>query len=220
MIDTLLSFIAPHLCLGCGQTGLLMCQSCKENIVDEASERCIACERQTGRYLCNGHADVIEYAWYVARRADALEWLIDAYKFENARTAYRPLGDLLNARLPDLSPGVIVVPVPTIAAHIRQRGYDHVLLVARRVAALRGLRVAPLLTRRTNTKQRDASRAERERQAREAFNVRGVIDPHATYLVIDDVATTGATLRAAARELRQAGAQHVWVAAIARQPLD
>ncbi|MET0980124.1 MAG: phosphoribosyltransferase family protein [Candidatus Saccharimonadales bacterium] len=39
-------------------------------------------------------------------------------------------------------------------------------------------------------------------------------------MLIDDVVTTGATIKYAAESLRQAGATQIWVAVIARQPLD
>jgi ComF family protein len=156
----------------------------------------------------------------VARRADALEKLINAYKFENAIAAHRFLGDLLLARLPDLPANAVIVPVPTINNHVRQRGYDHMQLIAKYVARKRGVRSSFLLRRRTTTHQRDASRADRERQAAEAYAVHGSIDPAVPYLILDDVATTGATLRYAARVLREAGAETIWMAAVARQPLD
>lgn len=220
MIDSILSYLAPHLCFGCGQTGPLICESCKENIINEPSERCIVCEAQTGSYLCKVHSALLENGWYVARRAGALEQLINAYKFENAIAAHRPLGDLLLTRLPDLPSSVVVVSIPTISSHIRQRGYDHATLLAKYIAKKRQLRLASLLRRRTSTKQRDATRTERERQAEVAFAVVGGLDPSVPYLIVDDVATTGATLRHAARVLREAGAETIWVAAVARQPLD
>jgi ComF family protein len=149
-----------------------------------------------------------------------LQSLIDAYKFENTCAAYGSLADLLHARLPDLPANTIVVPIPTISSHIRQRGYDHTLLIARSLAKRRGFVVTPLLRRQTDTKQRDATRRQREQQAEAAFYIQGAVDETRPYLLIDDIATTGATLRHAARKLKEAGAGTIWVAAIARQPLD
>lgn len=188
--------------------------------MSDVSVQCIVCERQTGVYLCNKHDQLLEYGWYVAARTGALEMLIDAYKFENAKAAYRPLAELLAARLPDLPPETVIVPIPTISQHIRQRGYDHVLLVAQEVARRRRLTVSPCLRRMTRTKQRDASRQQRETQAKQAYAVRGTLSPDVPYLLIDDIATTGATLRYGAQVLRAAGARRIWVVAIARQPLD
>ena len=178
------------------------------------------CDRQTSVYLCNNHTSLIEHGWYAASRTGPLEMLIDAYKFENAKAAYRPLAELLIERLPDLPRETVLVPIPTISHHIRQRGYDHVQLVTREMGGHLGLAVSPCLRRVTATKQRDATRRQRELQAKRAFIVKGALRPDIPYLLVDDIATTGATLRYAAQALRDAGAQRIWVAAIARQPLD
>ena len=153
-------------------------------------------------------------------RQGALETLIDLYKFEYAKAAAGPLADILLAHLPQLPRETVVVPIPTITAHIRQRGYDHALLLGRQVARRRGYRVVPLIARQTNTVQRDAPAKLRERQAREAFQLTRPPESSVPYLVIDDVATSGASLRAAVQLLRDAGAETVYVAAVARQPLD
>lgn len=220
MIDTLLSILAPHLCSGCGKIGTILCDSCKYDILNDESGRCVACDGPASAYLCHNHPELIDHGWYVAERAGTLEHIIDQYKFYNARAAYRPLADLLAARLPELPKDIVIVPIPTVAAHIRQRGYDHMALIGRRLARVHKGLYSPVLVRRTNSKQRDAGRALRFKQADQAFAVKGAIDPKRPYLIVDDVATTGATLLAAARVLRSAGARTIYVIAIARQPLD
>jgi predicted amidophosphoribosyltransferase len=114
----------------------------------------------------------------------------------------------------------IIVPVPTVAAHIRQRGYDHTLLIAKKLAKLQGLPLRRPLYRVTSSKQRGENRENHRVQASKAFAARGVLDPEAIYLLIDDVITTGATLRYAAKALADAGAREIWAGIIARQPLD
>lgn len=220
MIDTLLATLAPHLCFGCGQTGTLMCDSCKNDIENETTGHCVVCERVAHDYLCRNHQGLIDEGWCGAVRTGVIEQLIDAYKFENVKAAATPLAEVLLEHLPSLPSDTVVVPIPTIPRHIRQRGYDHALLIARVIARRRKLALVPLLRRNTATTQRDASRRLREKQAEVAFKVVGRLDPRKQYLIIDDIATTGATLRHAARVLRRAGARTVWVAAVARQPLD
>jgi competence protein ComFC len=135
------------------------------------------------------------------------------------RSAYKDLADLLLSVLPDLPPNTIIVPVPTIPGHIRERGYDHTLLITRYIAKSRGLECKQLLQRVTNTKQRQSSARQREAQARTAFASDLVTNRNCPYLLIDDVVTTGTTIKYAARALKKAGAKNVWVAVIAYQAL-
>jgi ComF family protein len=159
-------------------------------------------------------------AWCVGERSGVLQRLVGDFKFQNIYAAYIPLAQLLDERISELPTDTIIVPVPTVAAHIRERGYDHTYLIAKWIAKRRRLTMQSVLVRLTNTKQRDAGRQQRIEQAKAAFGIKGAINKDAYYLVIDDVVTTGATMQYAAETLRQAGAERVWVAAIARQTLD
>jgi ComF family protein len=161
-----------------------------------------------------------ERVWAVGERDGILQRLIGLYKFERAKSAYKVLGDLLLETLPELPPDTIVVPVPTVSGHIRERGYDHMLLIAKYVAPARGLKCQQLVRRRTNTKQRQATAKTRLAQAKQVFTVRDKLDESVSYLLVDDVVTTGETIRYATKALCDAGAKHVWVAVIARQTLD
>ena len=76
----------------------------------------------------------------VGERNGTLQRLVGLYKFERTRLAYKQLGDLLNDVLPDLPTETVIVPVPTTPSRIRERGYDHMLLIAKHLARSRGLR--------------------------------------------------------------------------------
>jgi ComF family protein len=221
MLDNIIAFMAPHYCCGCDKIGSLLCEDCKYNIISDSVLVCVVCGRPTvGMNLCLSCSAPYERAWFVGERTGVLQRLIGLYKFERAKAGYRPLGDLLADVLPDFPGRVIVVPIPTVASHVRERGYDHMQLIAKRFAKKRNLELSRILYRKTNTKQRQASSNKRNLQARSAFGARGAIDPHKIYLIMDDVVTTGATIKYATRALRSAGAKHVWVVAIARQTLE
>lgn len=219
MIDTLLSFIAPHHCYGCGKIGQALCDNCKYNISIEPYGRCIVCEKlaNSANALCSSCIVPYQRAWCVGERTDELQLLIGAFKFQNVKSAYKPLADLLDQTLPELPSNTVIIPIPTVSAHIRQRGYDHTLLISRRLADLRNLRLSPALERASSTMQRGTGRKERIRQAKKAFRCQIKLDPAVPYLLVDDVVTTGATLKFAAQTLRQAGAETVWVATVSRQ---
>jgi len=218
MFDKLLSFIAPHYCCGCDKVGSLLCDNCKYNIISEQSPRCLGCKRPTaGMWLCQDCTLPYQKAWAVGEREGTLQRLIGLYKFERAISGHKILGDLLLNATPHLPDKTIVVPIPSPESRIRERGYDHTLLIAKYFAKNRNLKCMQILKRAKNTKQRQATTAQRLIQAKGAFYVDKKLDKNKVYLLIDDVITTGATLKYAAKTLRRAGAKDVWVAVIAQQ---
>lgn len=220
MIDKILSYIAPHHCCGCDKIGSLLCDNCKYNITSEQKMVCIVCGRPTGRtWLCNTCRVPYQRVWVIGERSGVLQRLVGLYKFSRAKAAYKDIGDLLLAVLPELPDNTIIVPIPTVSGHIRERGYDHMLLIAKYVAKKRNLKYERLIIRKTATKQRQSTATQRIKQAKSAFEVRGKVDDDKIYLIIDDVVTTGATIKYAAKSLRDSGAKNVWVAVVARQVL-
>jgi len=122
--------------------------------------------------------------------------------------------------LPDMPIDVIIVPVPTVASHIRSRGYDHTKLISARLSKKLGLRKVDCLDRLTTDTQHGATARQRLKQAKVAFGVNKKFVKDRVYLLIDDVYTTGSTVHFAAERLKEAGAKDVWVAVIARQAID
>jgi ComF family protein len=115
-----------------------------------------------------------------------------------------------------------VVPVPLHWRRRLARGYNQAEQIARPLAARLGLPCAPLLARRRATPPQSLlGKADRLANLRRAFRVprpekvRGL-----RILLVDDVATTGATLDAAARALKNAGAAAVIALVAGRTPLD
>jgi len=221
MVDRLLDIVAPHLCSGCGEIGTLLCDNCKYNITSQAFSGCILCNRTSNEGICQHHKVAFQQIWVVGERSGTLQRLIGGFKFQNMKTASRSLTELLDAHIPSLPDTTIVIPVPTASTHIRERGYDHTLLIARHFAHVRGLRMNNMLVGRRHTKtQHSANRANRIRQAVSAFQLTDSVDRSVPYLIIDDVVTTGSTIQGVARLLQGAGAGRVWVGALAHQPLD
>lgn len=221
MVDKLLTIIAPHHCYGCGFVGASLCQSCINDIVNEPFVRCIVCTSPVYKNgICTQCKPPYAQAWVASDYEGTMETAIKGYKLASTRELHREFAQILHQTLPYLPPETIIVPVPTVSAHVRQRGFDHVWNIAKLLARSKQLPVCRLLVRQTRAKQRGSGRQARIQQARHAFRVQKEIDKNAIYLIVDDVVTTGATIHYAATALRQAGAQTVWVAALARKTLD
>ena len=115
----------------------------------------------------------------------------------------------------------LVVAVPLHWRRRLARGYNQAEAVARPLARRLGLPWAAALAReRATPAQAGLDRAQRRTNVRGAFRVARGAGPVAglRILLVDDVATTGATLHEAARCLRAAGATSVTAVAVARTP--
>ncbi len=220
MRELLSNLVFPHYCCACGKIGSVICERCKYDIVNEPYESCLVCRLPTAaaEALCRSCRQPYTRAWCVGEHQGALRKLIADYKFNRMAAASRALATLLAETTPELPLDVTVVPVPTVAAHIRHRGYDHAALIARQFSQQKSLPFREILERATNDRQRGSGRRERIAQAKRAFAVRQPIA--GTVLLVDDVFTTGATLHYAAEKVREAGASDVWIAVVSREPLD
>ena len=123
--------------------------------------------------------------------------------------------EILDVVIPYLEGEVIIVPLPTIRKHIRERGFDHTKIIARKLARKRGWKTQNVLVRTKNTVQVGADNKKRKEQAKKAFGLRGKIKNDATYLLFDDIWTTGASMMAGAELLKNGGAQKIFGAVIA-----
>lgn len=218
MLSRLADMLAPHYCCACGKIGTVLCGSCKYDIIYESFQRCTVClGGVTDEALCGSCRQYFEHAWVIGPREEVLERLVDLSKFESIRGGCKVQAELLSDTLPSLPLCTTIVPVPTIARHVRQRGYGHTEKIAAHLGSLRQRPVAQIVKRINNHVQHGASRAERFRQAAQSYRVDGKLDPEGIYVLIDDVYTTGATMQAVATVLKKAGAGHIWVAVTTRQ---
>lgn len=108
-----------------------------------------------------------------------------------------------------------VVFVPATATAFRRRGFDHMELVARSLSGRSDIPLMDALVKHGSADQRELGRSGR---LAEAFGAYEVVLPvrGKRILLVDDVITTGATMSAAASELKIAGASHVDGLAFAR----
>jgi ComF family protein len=112
----------------------------------------------------------------------------------------------------------VVIPVPLGIARLAERGYNQAALLARPVALGLGIPYQPngLGRARETASQVDLDAKERKRNVRGAFRARPAIVKGRNVLLIDDVATTGATLDACAEALLAQEASAVYAFTLAR----
>ncbi|MDH4070194.1 MAG: phosphoribosyltransferase family protein [Ignavibacteria bacterium] len=207
--------VYPPVCRGCSRrlpkTGRLLCGQCTSNLPAVSYDSGVyqtAWNRICGEEQC--HSLI---ACFLFREEEVLQELIHRIKYNGDEKLAVELGRLI-------APQVIlhcremkvdgVIPLPLHRSRRRERGFNQAERIASGVARSTGYRLmTPLRRRRYTPSQTRLSAAERTANVRDAFvvprrradQVRGK-----RFILVDDVLTTGATLREAAGSLTEKGA--------------
>ena len=218
---SLLDLLAPHSCRGCGYIGKALCDRCKNNIILDHSNFCPNCKTPSLTGQCP-KCKSLPPVFVIGNRSDLIGKLVHDYKYQSTRALSKPLAEILHHTLLTIGGPVTIVPLPTIHRHIRERGLDHTYLIAKHLAKFRHYSVQKLLLRDRNTVQVGASRKDRLTQAKSAYQINSKVkvNPDTTYILFDDVWTTGASIKAGIKKLRQAGVQKIIVAILAVSRLE
>ncbi len=217
MIEELLAFLFPEHCIGCQKSGMAVCVSCIEHIP-----------------LSNAIADPsgkVQNAFAIYDYSDPMVskaiWELKYHRKSAAAKALAQYGacdivDQLASVLQSSTPmNTVLVPVPQYFSKTLNRGFNQSNLIARWINA--GLPDANMLSvlkkiRATDSQAHTHSRKQRQENLAHTMEVSAQhypLNPHALYIVVDDVITTGSTIDEASRALRAAGAQHIYAIALA-----
>lgn len=200
MATDLADTLFPPQCPGCGRRGSAVCAACSASLAPAfAAAPPPGVDAWVSAFVYRGVArELVARVKYRNQRV-GLPFLAVAVAREVRRAAFA-----FDA----------ITWVPASGARRSARGYDHGALLARAVARELRAPCVALLTRQGDDAQ--TGRTSRERRGGPGVGATGRVP--ARLLLVDDVATTGASLRAAALALRGAGAQAVVAATAARTP--
>lgn len=203
------------------------CWSALPRIVPPRCERCAlpwSCSTGTSPFTCaDCIADPPPLDWIDAwgLYEDGLSELLQAFKFRNHDFMSRHLGALLGEVYEargdrDFD---VVVPVPMHRSRRRARGFNQAGLLGAVLSSAAGLRLDETLLAKNEERESQAGlpKAQRRANARGAY----LADPRVagrSILLVDDIATTGETLRACAVELTRRKARRVAALVVARTP--
>ncbi|MCC6179198.1 MAG: ComF family protein [Chloroflexi bacterium] len=225
VLGRLLALLLPTRCLGCGVRGAQLCDTCESTIPwlgGAVCPRCAAASRQG--YLCadcridSGPLDAVRAACVfegVVRQA------VHDLKYRQARMHAELLGEIVARALAAQPLRIdVLAPVPLARRRCRERGYNQSAAIARAVGRRTGTPVEVTCLERTRETPPQVGRTAAARRV----NVDGAFtctQPEAVagrwVAVIDDVMTTGSTLRACALPLKAAGAERVFGLVVARE---
>lgn len=219
-------WIFPPECAGCGQPGTRWCPDCQRAVQPVSGPICQICgiPMHTAGVCpdCRAQKPAFQLLRSWAVFQDPLRQALHQLKYRRNMG----LGEVLTLQMLDFVkslgwPIEALIPIPLSAARFQERGYNQVGLVARPLAMLMSWHYLPgALQRIRNTRSQVGLSAEERRQnVHNAFQADAKQVKGRCILLMDDVATTGATLESAAQAVRSAGASQVYALTIARAVL-
>jgi competence protein ComFC len=233
MIPALLDLFFPKRCIGCKKFGTLLCDICFAKISYDTPLFCPECNRRSidgathpkckNRYSLDGVSSGVAYQGIVRKLVyqfkyapylSSLEEIMVTLLYESIiqnEVAYKKLEHC-----------GLLIPVPLHARKQKKRGYNHAALLAKGLGKRLGLPMdEKLLVRVRETKpQFSLKREERYENIKGAFQIdksRKNDVKGKDIILIDDLATSCATLNECANILKRAGAESVWAITFARE---
>lgn len=232
--NIVLDTIFPVSCISCDKPGVWLCENCLNKVFLKTEQVCPYCEI---KITPNGHTcfdckkkfsldGLLVSASY---KDKIISSAIHLYKYRFIEDFSRVLGNIMlrAIRNSELSLPDIIIPIPLHEKRLRWRGFNQSELIANYIKE----RIAPGLPipvennllerfRHTNPQMEIKNQAQRKKNIKKAFKVpknKLNLIKNRRILLVDDVATTGATIFECAKTLKKLGASEVFAAVIARQ---
>ena len=215
----------PQQCVGCGKVGLFVCHACFRRLSRVLPPFCPKCGYpQISGIVCptcrkeQSEIDGIRSAFWLD---DIMRRAIHQLKYRNLRGIAPYLAGLLADYLrANPLPGEVLIPVPLHPRRLRERGYNQSSLLAGELSKQIGLPVNESCLVRVKQAQPQTKAVnveERRQNVADAFSCRNNSVNGKQVILIDDVCTSGATLKACAVTLKNGGATSVWGLTLARE---
>jgi len=224
-----LDLLFPIECLGCGLDGVWVCDSCLNTIGLNLDNQCVVCSRPCFNGLTHGecrHKNLLDQVIFCAdSNSKLLHQIIYRFKYNFIQELKYPLGEIMINKIiyekqqgNDLFFGdnLVLVPVPLHKKRLKWRGFNQAALLACQLADFLEVdsREDILFRRKYNKPQVKLNRKTRLENLKNSFAVNpdfrhSYSFKNCSFLLVDDILTTGVTLSECARILKQAGARRV-----------
>ena len=202
--EIILNSFAPDDCYFCQKLGEPICKKCLKS-------RC-----NFGNSLSRSNS-IISKEFYLSKRSGELQKIVDEFKFQSKRQNIYYLAKLLsdfllsNSEFISSREKLVLIPVPTLSSHIRERGFNHTEMLAKNLSDMLDVQKIQIVQKIEKTSQRGADFKTRQIQAKKSYKFIGErLSQDKIYVILDDIRTTGATLNSIAEILQKNGARRIW----------
>lgn len=223
----ILDLIFPKRCVSCKRFGEYVCKNCLSKIKKLRNTICPMCERASfdgkthpgcrTRYSLDGSTVFYKYDGPVRAAIKRLKY--KPYLSELVNTLVVSILDSIESKRGQFI-HFVIVPVPLHPQRERERGFNQAALIGKELAQKLNIEFKDDILKRTRyTKpQVELKGEERRKNISDAFAIAPniLVSQYPNILLIDDVWTTGSTMRACGNVLKRAGAKKVWAMTLVR----
>ena len=226
-----LDLLFPEICAGCGKEGNYICDDCRI-FSEEAPLICPVCNKSnfngqkhtncSARYGLDGLVSIWNYEGVTKKLVNNIKYkrVFHAIPEFTKRGIEVMVKDTPRFQLFlsfFFSKETKIVYVPIYRKKERLRGFNQAALIAKILGEIIDKEISPLLVKTKNTlAQANLDKEERMENVRDVFNSSAIDADSYNIIIVDDVWTTGATMRECCKVLKKAGAKKVWGFTLAR----
>lgn len=220
----------PTRCAICQKPGEVLCSDCLLHLpYNDYWRRCPRCGSPFGSIQCCDCNPIVlsrkgipelpyKDCINVLRFDDVSARLVVIYKDGGEQRLHKPMATLFNQSIPAywIDECEALTYIPSSQQALRQRGFDHMNLVAAEISRLSGLPCCSVFEHPRKKDQRNLATKDRFTNLKGSFTLKKDADIPKSLLVIDDVYTTGSTLHSACSELKNQGVELMYAMTLCR----
>jgi len=219
-------FLFPKFCLSCNKIGTYLCPKCQNKLEYFTYETCLYCERKSPYGLTHpgcqqefgidGHLTVFKYN-------ETLKRIIKAFKYRRAIAVWEEFRLLINPnkliKLNNWPKANFLQPIPLHINKLNDRGFNQAGFITAFFNQFLKLEVNDLLLREKETKPQAQITSKRKRKSNisGAFRLKKKTEvKNSVIILVDDLLTTGDTIKEAGKVLKRNGARLVFALTLAK----
>lgn len=216
-----LDFLYKKKCISCQRIqDNILCKSCINNI-QVLDNSCIKCDFILSNNTCN-HCNnnniYFEKLFSIGIYSGLLKTLIYEYKYNKNKDLSKLFSDLVYEKIKNIKDKIdIITSIPIHKEKLKTRGFNQAELFAKRISYKTRWKYLEIIERVKNTKaQFSLNILERKENLKDAFIINKKNIENKNVVLVDDIYTTGTTIKEACIELKKSGVNKIYIIVIAR----